>query len=394
VARGIRKGSERLSSVPVSRKPRCVIVFGQIDTPTDGVEDYCRYLAEGLRAEQFDVLVVRLRWEEIGVEASLAELDQRISDTPVDWFLFQYTALAWSQRGFPTLALRVVKHLKKKARCAVTFHDYGPYPGMRWIDRLRRSVQLSVMHKLLRVANVSVLTVPREQLPWVPPDITNDVFIPVAANLPAPEKAWLQSRPEINRTPVVAVFSISAAQHGSQEVQFVAEAVKFASNQVGLIKVVVIGRNSQTGGEQLRAALAGTNNEVEIRGIVAAEDIVRTLGASDVLLFPRGPVSTNRGSAMAGIACGLPVIAQEGKITSPIIKEAGVVLIPSDRGADFGAALAHVLSDADYRASLAARSRAAQSKHFSWAANAGKYAAFMNESTTQKRSESTQPDRR
>jgi glycosyltransferase involved in cell wall biosynthesis len=178
--------------------------------------------------------------------------------------------------------------------------------------------------------------------------------------LPAPEKAWLQSRPEINRTPVVAVFSISAAQHGSQEVQFVAEAVKFASNQVGQIKVVVI----------------------EIRGIVAAEDIVRTLGASDVLLFPRGPVSTNRGSAMAGIACGLPVIAQEGKITSPIIKEAGVVLISSDRGADFGAALAHVLSDADYRASLAARSRAAQSKHFSWAANARKYAAFMNESST------------
>jgi glycosyltransferase involved in cell wall biosynthesis len=383
-----------LSGAPAPRKPRCVIILGQIDTPTDGVEDYCRYLAEGLRAEQFEVLVVRLRWEEIGVEASLAELHQKVADAPVDWFLFQYTALAWSQRGFPTRALRVVKSLKKKARCAVTFHDYGPYPGMRWIDRLRRSVQLSVMRKLLRLANVAVLTVPREQLSWVPPDTTNDTFIPVAANLPAPEKAWLQSRPEINRTPTVAVFSISAAQHGFQEVQLVAEAVKFASNQVGQIKVVVIGRNSETGGAQLRAELAGTNNEVEIVGIAAAEDIVRTLGASDVLLFARGPVSTNRGSAMAGIACGLPVIAQEGKITSPVIKEAGVVLLPSDRGADFGAALARVFSDANYRASLAARSRAAQAKYFSWAAVAGKYASLMREGNTSNEANLLQPDRR
>jgi glycosyltransferase involved in cell wall biosynthesis len=371
-----------VSGASVSRKPRCLIVLGQIDTPTDGVEDYCRYLAEALRAEQFDVLVVRLRWEEIGIEASLAELEQKIAAAPADWFLFQYTALAWSQRGFPTLALRVVKSLKKKAPCAVTFHDYGPYPGIRWIDRLRRSVQLSVMRRLLRLANFAVLTVPREQLSWLPSNTTNDIFIPVAANLPAPEKAWLQSRPEINRTPTVAVFSISAAPHGSQEVQLVAEAVKFASNQIGKIKIVVIGRNSDTGGELLRARLAGTNHPVDTLGIVSAEDIVRALGASDVLLFPRGPVSTNRGSAMAGIACGLPVIAQEGKITSPIIKEAGVVLIPSAQSSDFGAALAHVLSDAEYRASLAARSRAAQAKYFSWAAIARKYAAFMSESTT------------
>jgi glycosyltransferase involved in cell wall biosynthesis len=365
-----------LSDVPASIEHRCVLVLGQLDTPTDGVEDYCRYLAEGLRGEQFEVNVVRLRWEEIGVDASLAELEEKIT-APVDWFLLQYTALAWSKRGFPTRAVSVIKALKKKGRCVVTFHDYGPYLGARWVDRLRQSVQLSVMRKLMEIGDVAVLTVPRELVSWIPASAKNDVFIPVGANLPAPEKAWMQGRAGIDRTPVIAVFSISAPPHGSHEVQLIAEALKFAAKQIGPLRVVVLGRNSEPGGEELQAALAGLPVEVKVMGIISAEEIVRVLGASDVLLFARGPISSNRGSAIAGIACGLPVIAQDGPVTSPWIKEAGVVLVPSDRGADFGVALARVLSEPEYRAALATRSRNAQVRYFSWAAIAAKYAIAM-----------------
>jgi glycosyltransferase involved in cell wall biosynthesis len=368
---------KNLSSTTVSKKQRCVIVLGQLDTPTDGVEDYCRYLAEGLRAEQFEVNVVRPRWEEIGLDASLAELNKKIGAAPVDWFLLQYTALAWSKRGFPTRAVSMLKALKKKGHCVVTFHDYGPYVGARWIDRVRRSVQLSVMRKLMELGDMAVLTVPREHVSWIPAAAKNDVFIPVGANLPVPEKAWMQGRAEIDRTPVVAVFSISAPPHGSREVQLIAEAVKFASKRVGPLRVVVLGRNSEAGGEELRTALAGSSIEVKVMGIVSAEEIVHALGTSDVLLFARGPISSNRGSAIAGIACGLPVIAQDGPVTSPLMKEAGVVLVPSDRGVDFGTALADVLSDPEYRASLATRSRNAQVRYFSWAAIAAKYAGAM-----------------
>ena len=56
------------------------------------------------------------------------------------------------------------------------------------------------------------------------------------------------------------------------------------------------------------------------------KDVVRSLTVSDVLLFVRGHISTRRGSAIAGIACGLPVIAFEGPETAAPITEAGLAL--------------------------------------------------------------------
>jgi glycosyltransferase involved in cell wall biosynthesis len=137
---------------------------------------------------------------------------------------------------------------------------------------------------------------------------------------------------------------------------------------------VVLGRNSECGGEDLRKALADSPVKVRIAGLVSAEEVVRELGQSDVMLFARGPISSRRGSAIAGIACGLPVIAEKGwELASPIT-EAGVVLVPEGQLATgFGAALARVLVDLPYRTSLAERSRNAQSQYFSWRVIAGKY---------------------
>jgi glycosyltransferase involved in cell wall biosynthesis len=229
------------------------------------------------------------------------------------------------------------------------------------------------------MSNVAVLTVPREQVSWIPKDAKNTVFIPVGANLPSPESAWTPARLKTDTVPVVAVFSISGPPHGSVEVQRIADAVMYASKQVGPLRVMVLGRNSDTGGEELRAALAGSAVEVTVLGIVPGEDVVRALAASDVLLFARGPISSNRGSAIAGIACGLPVIAQQGSVTSPLIAEAGVVLVPEAQSGGFGPALVHMLTDSAYRAALVARSKHAQTQYFSWAAIAAQYAKALRE---------------
>jgi glycosyltransferase involved in cell wall biosynthesis len=106
------------------------------------------------------------------------------------------------------------------------------------------------------------------------------------------------------------------------------------------------------------------------------------LGASDVLLFVRGQISSRRGSAIAGIACGLPVIAQEGSETAPPITEAGVVLVPATAPSEFGPALLRVLSDQAYRASLAERSRNAQQLYFSWSVIAAQYAKALKKLET------------
>ena len=114
-------------------------------------------------------------------------------------------------------------------------------------------------------------------------------------------------------------------------------------------------------------------------GLLSNEDVARTLFSCDVLLFVRGPISTRRGSAIAGIACGLPVIAAEGSETSSLITEAGVAFYSPQKKNDLGTVLLHVLQDEHYRASLAQRSWIAQQRYFSWTAIASRYAQFLEE---------------
>jgi glycosyltransferase involved in cell wall biosynthesis len=325
-----------------------------------------------------------VRWDEIGSAASVQELRERIRDVQDesrnDWFLLQYTALAWSKRGFPLRIVRLIKSLKRQGiRCAVVFHDAEAYGGKRWVDRLRREVQRHVMRRSLLLSDIAFFTVPREKVSWAPAGAKNIVFIPVGANLPSPEKAWSQSRNPAETNPCVAVFSITGNPRAQHEIRLISEAVIHAAKQIGPLRIVIFGRNSEAG-EELRVKLAGSPVEVSVLGLIPAEEIVRVLGASDVLLFVRGQISSRRGSAIAGIACGLPVIAQEGSETAAPITDAGVVLVAAAAPSEFGPALLRVLSDQAYRESLAEGSRNAQTLYFSWSVIAAQYARALRES--------------
>jgi glycosyltransferase involved in cell wall biosynthesis len=142
------------------------------------------------------------------------------------------------------------------------------------------------------------------------------------------------------------------------------------------MRLVVLGRNAERAEELLRESLHGMDVELSLSGILAGKEVVRVLGESDVLLFARGPISSRRGSAIAGIACGLPIVAARGRETASPLTEAGVVLI--ERGEEFGPALARVLGDPVYRASLTERSRKAQQNYFSWQAIGQQYVSALH----------------
>jgi len=50
---------------------KCVALLGKRDEPTDAVEEYCRYLGDGLRATGFDLHLVHVPWAEMGWSAGL-----------------------------------------------------------------------------------------------------------------------------------------------------------------------------------------------------------------------------------------------------------------------------------------------------------------------------------
>ncbi len=357
-------------------KERCVALLGRRDEPTDAVEEYCQYLGSALEAQGVSFELERFPWCELGWRKAFAEMDRQAKRWKNDWVLIQYTALAWSRRGFPARVLSLVQFFQKHSvRCGVVFHDAQPYEGGRLVDYARRQLQIYTMKEAVRLADLAVLTVPREKAPWLPRSAKNVVFIPVGANLPSPETAWMKESGQ-DRPPTVAVFSLSQDRVGSEEVKSIVEAVCYVAKQIGPMRLVVFGRNAESAEKLFQESLRGMDVELSVNGILAAEEVVRVLGKSDVLLFARGPISTRRGSAIAGIACGLPVVAARGRETAAPLTEAGVVL--TEPGEPFGPALARVLSDPTYRESLAERSRKAQQNYFSWQAIAQQYVLALS----------------
>lgn len=361
---------------------KCIAVLGRREEPTDGVEDYCNYLGEALALEGIQLSSVRVRWAELGWPASRQELSAATSAKRDVFFLLQYTALAWSKRGFSMRAVGILKSLKKNgARCAVVFHDPDGYVGNRAMDGVRRNLQRRTMKRLLQLSDFAVFTLALEKILWLPKDARNVFCIPVGANLPSPERAWATERDGTRAKSIVAVFSLSDQPVRTQEVRLIAEAVTFAAKHAGPLQILLMGRNSEVGGDELRAQLSSVPVEVKALGLISGEEIVTQLGAADAMLFPRGSISSRRGSAIAGIACGLPVIAEDGSEVAAPITEAGLAPVPEHRPQEFGTVLARVLTDKTYRATLAERSRNAQTRYFSWTVIAQQYAQALRTGT-------------
>jgi len=222
-----------------------------------------------------------------------------------------------------------------------------------------------------RWAERSVVTVAAERLPWLPAESRKAACIPVGPNIPARNELSADGLPPGPRDhKTVAVFGVTGGHHTAAEVEAIAHALRFAARAPKLrgqsLRLLVFGRDAEPAEPALRQALDGAGVEVEVQGLLGSEQISRLLADSDVQLFVRGAISTGRGSAVAGIACGLPVVAYRGPETDFPITEAGVLLVPEDDKEALAQALLDVLAREDLRQQLAAKSYRAYQNWFSW----------------------------
>jgi glycosyltransferase involved in cell wall biosynthesis len=354
---------------------RMVALLGRRDEPTDAVEEYCRYLSAALgKRGEITMEIERVKWAESGWAAALRELRVRAEAWKSELVLAQYTALAWSERGFPLRFLGVLKVLREAGtRVAVVFHDVDPYGGARLVDRMRRASQLRTMRQAFQGAELGIFTVALQTIRWLGRPPAHAWFIPVGANLrPGPDAS--STRSEFGESvPRVAVFGITGGETGKRESELIARVVRGAADKVGRILLHAFGRGAAERESELREGLRGTQVEVRVDGVLPAERVAGALGEADVMLFVREAISSRRGSAIAGISCGLPVICYGGEQTAAPITDAGVVLVSRERSEELGEALVRVLSDREYRTELANRSRAAHREHFAWDAIAVRY---------------------
>jgi glycosyltransferase involved in cell wall biosynthesis len=278
--------------------------------------------------------------------------------------------------------LQVLRILRSKgARLVVVFHDVQPYEGARLVDRIRRACQIWVMRRAYRWADRAVLTVSLERATWLPARPVKAAFVPVGANLlPLPID---DLHDDARNCKTVAVYGVTGGSAALSEVRDIGHAVKHAASKLGVLRLVVLGRGSLEAEKALRSEFGGTGIELSVAGVLPPEQVVQALALADVLLFVRGGISSRRGSALAGVACELPVVGYRSQETAFPVTEAGVVLVPLEDRRALGEALTQVLANDEWRKQLRARSRVVQEQYLSWEAISRSFLQLLNQGASQ-----------
>ena len=357
---------------------RLIFLLGKRDTPADGVQDYCEYLAQALQRRGIKTEIARVEWSSEGWMHALRKLGGQSEQWQSAWVVLQYTALSWSRHGFPLGALATLRSLKRRnLRCAAVFHESSRQGGGGLLGQVRGAFQDWVIRRVYSEVDVAIFADPLDEIEWLPADRNRAVFIPIGANLPEPRLQIQSSDNEPLETQTVAIYCLSDPPNLHNELSDISKAVRIAANGRKL-RVVFLGRGTREAQGEISRAFDGTPAEITNLGIRDAKDVSDALVPCDVMLCVRGEMNPRRGSAIAGITCGLPIVAYGTRNKAFPISEAGVRLVPYRDSEALTANLVQVLSDTLLREQLRAANRAAQEKFFSWDAIADQMIQALN----------------
>jgi len=372
-------------STPGASAPteKWIALLGRRDLPTDGVEDYCNFLGQALARRGVEFKKIRLEWMDEGWTRALWKLWRESAEWQGAWVLLQYTALGWSRRGFPFGTLLAVAILNRHGRrCAVVFHEPFAPEGPRWIDKIRGACQNWIVSQLHRRSEKSIMTAPLETIDWLPKDDRKAAFVPIGANflecLPSKDPGSARN----GRRMTVTVFCVDPSPYRERELDDIAHAVLSAAKNGTPLRIVFLGKGTIEARGEIERTFRDTGVEVSILGILNSEQIRHSLMESDALLSVRGTVYPRRGSAIAGVACGIPVVGYTDGGNIYPLSEAGLRVVPRGDQTALADALMAVLQNHGLREELRARSRHAFETFFSWEVIAGKLHQALAEPRT------------
>jgi glycosyltransferase involved in cell wall biosynthesis len=368
---------------PTPPAGRLILLLGKRDTPADGVQDYCEYLAQALQRRGIKTEITRLEWSSEGWMHALRKLRGQSAEWQSAWIILQYTALSWSRHGFPLGALAVLRSLKRRnLLCAAVFHESRRQGGARLVGQMRGAFQDWVIRRVYSEVDVAIFADALDEIEWLPADRNRAVFIPIGANLPEPRLPMQPSNSEPLETQTVAIYCLSDPPNLYNELSDIWKAIRVAANGRKL-RVVFLGRGTREAQGEISRAFDGTPAEIVILGMRDAKGVSDALVSCDAMLCVRGEMNPRRGSAIAGITCGLPIVAYGTRNAAFPISEAGVRLVPYRDSEALARSLVQILSDAPLREQLRAANRAAQEKFFSWDTIADQMIQALNSSRGQ-----------
>ena len=352
------------------------IITGEYPSVFGGVADYTAQLANALANDGQSVHV----WtagtsgdaDEDGVfvhrvagtfhPKDLVRLAQKMDALPGP----RRVLVQWTPPSFGMRSLNLAFPLwlwKRSAtdRIEVTVHEaFIAFGEGKWKRELAAVVQRAMAVMLLRAASKVWVTIPKwEQRlrPWTLGKKLAFEWLPVPSNIPAIADvgAIVELRRQFTqfRHPLVGHFG--TFRRDVEDLLFPALRELTRSSAVFLL----VGRGSEGARRRLITDHPELTERVFATGETDGETVATHLSACDVLLqpFPDG-ISTRRGSAMAALSLGIPLVTNLGPLSEPLWESSGAIAIaPSSSAEDMSAVTLELIGSHVQRSQISAQAR-------------------------------------
>jgi glycosyltransferase involved in cell wall biosynthesis len=330
----------------------------------DGIRDYTRRLLLALRETAVDAQL--WQWANGAPQADAnGHPRSDLAAAGLDALVVQYNPFSFGRWGFaPELPLFLarLRRRRRRPRIAVMFHE--TYVDMRSVSwALMGSWQRVQLLAVQAAADVQLCSIQRwtERLRRTARGRPVH-HLPVASNLPDARAHRPQTRHRLGAGADTVVLSCLGLRHPGRLQEHVLAAARAAGAAAPSVLLLDLGP-----GERSQRQLAG-NVHQRSTGFLEEHDLAAHLAASDVFLAPyMDGVSTRRGSVMAALQHGLPVVGTAGHFTDDVLREAsGLKLVPVGAADEFAGAVTSLARDARRRAELGAGGRELYERTFDW----------------------------
>jgi hypothetical protein len=191
-------------------------------------------------------------------------------------------------------------------------------------------------------------------------------WLPVPSNIPVVEDAAaiadIRMRTRPARGSIIGHFGV----HGRDFIPFWRSMLPLLLPPDSTDVLLLIGGGSMSLRDGLVLDRPDLAPRIQATGSLDRRAVSHHLAAADVLFqpYPDG-VSARRGSIMAALAHGRPIVTSLGHLSEPIWSEGAVVLTPAGDGAAAARAVRSLLDDSGERARLATAARELYDRRFS-----------------------------
>jgi glycosyltransferase involved in cell wall biosynthesis len=315
----------------------------------DAIHEYSRRVVGAMRASGSEV-----RYVSEGLSPLLS------GPAEPAWVLLQYNAFRYGKWGFAPGLVRDALRLQRRkgTRLSIMVHEAW-VPMSDWRSTLMGVWQRGQLRTLVRLAD-SVMTSTEALAREIG---GGAVHTPIATNItPLPtSRTAARDRLDLGEKLAVALFGRA---HPSRALDYAEAAIAALADAHGAEGLAVLNLGADAPPLHVSPAV-----EVRSPGRQTEDELSLGLSASDVILLPFADgVSTRRGTLMAALAHGLPVLGLNGHNTDTVLAEAAdaIVLTPvGDRAAFVRAAIELARDPARMRATGDAGRRLYESR-FDW----------------------------